>query len=133
MVVDVLNNVLKKTNLDGYSILQESGAGGSQADLNTAEMFGLFMAQIVAKNGREFNSSKENIGMERNYTHQTCVYMYNYIDIYKYYYYELIVLLDYCQLSNLEIYNNRMHHSTHLLLALHFPLKMTSLDLIELN
>ena len=72
VVLDVLNNALQESNLNGYSSLQETGVG-SQASLNTAEMYGLFLAQaITEKDKGEFVHTKQNLGKPLLHCHIPC-------------------------------------------------------------
>jgi len=58
VVVDVIDNLLNRVNLDGFESLQEA-APASQTVLNNAERYALFLAN---SSEQVIRLSRENIG-----------------------------------------------------------------------
>ena len=60
-IVDVINNVLYEENQAGWELLQQSDVG-SQALLNNAERYALFVARATKDTTENVTVSRDNIG-----------------------------------------------------------------------
>ena len=60
-IVDVINNVLYEENQVGWELLQQSDVG-SQALLNNAERYALFVARATKDTAENVTVSRDNVG-----------------------------------------------------------------------